>query len=206
LVALFIAVAVVKPWPGSGGTPPQVPGDTPAPTVAPTADALAAIRVDCQDPPGWRVFSREQWARGVLRDWRTLEPAHQAFGPLDPSIPDLRIGPGIVALGYCATWSGPDRPPDDVTVRAWILSPTGRAAPMHLVPAATPLHPPLGALFAPPLDPALREAASPPGPRLPPGAWPPGTFVFDVSNGSFERWWAVTILEEPPSPEASPTA
>jgi hypothetical protein len=212
---LFVAVALIKPWPG-GGTPRPLPADTPAPTVAPTVDPLAAIRLDCQDPPGWRVFSRERWARGVLRSWRTLDPAHAASGPLDPAIPDLPIGPGIVALGYCAIWSGPDRPPDDGVVRVWSVGPGGGGATqIDLVSASVTLHPPLGALFAPPIRTTPVEATAPsgaPSPTAAPGSpapsaiWPTGTFVFEVTAGTFQRWWAITIFDDPRSPQPSPTA
>jgi hypothetical protein len=216
---LFVAVALIKPWPSGGGTPRPLPGNTPAPTVAPTVDPLAAIRLDCQDPPGWRVFSRERWARGVLRSWRTLDPAHVASGPLDPAIPDLSIWPGIVALGYCAIWSGPDRPPDDGVVHVWSVGPAGgEATPIDLVSASVTLHPPLGALFAPPVRTTPVEATAPsvparapsptaaPGSPAPPAVWPTGTFVFEVTAGTFERWWAITILDDPTAPQPSATA
>ena len=210
---LFLAIAVVKPWPGSGGTQGPVPAATPVPTAQPTVDPLAAIRLDCQDPPGWRIFSRERWAHRELRSWRTLDPAHAAFGPLDPAIPDLPIGPGIVALGYCAIWSGPDQPPDDAVVHAWSVAPTGgRATPIVLDSASRTLHPPLGALFGPPAVATPPDGSTPPGSPAAPGSpapadlWPPGTFVFEVEAGTFQRWWAITIFDDPRPPQPTPIA
>src|SRR4029079_17326399 len=80
-IAGFVRVAIVKPWPS--GTAPVFsfrPG-TPPPTEAPSADPLAALRLDCQDPPGWRIFSREVWPGGVLRSWRSMIPL---AGPATP--------------------------------------------------------------------------------------------------------------------------
>jgi len=210
VLALFVAIAVIKPWPASG--PPAAPrlAVPPPPTVAPTADPLAGIRVDCQDPTGWRVFSRESWARGILRSWRTLDPLVAASGPLDPAIPDLPIGPGILALGYCAVWSGAAEPPDGATPRAWVLTASGGAAqPIQLVPASTTLHPPLGGLYAPPpgrsVPPRPAATVSPAGsaqPGEPPAGptWAPGTYVFEMTAPAYQRWWAVTILPDSSTP------
>ena len=90
-IAVFVAVAIVKPWPS--GTAPGFslrPG-TPPPTEAPSADPLAAIRLDCQDPPGWRIFSREFWSG--RRPSLVAEPgpdrgALDAPEPGDPRRPD----------------------------------------------------------------------------------------------------------------------
>lgn len=155
IVAIFLAVALIKPWPAAA---PRPPADvrTPPPTEQPTADPLAAIREDCQDPPSWRVYSRERWPGGVLRSWRTLEPIAAASGPLDPAIPVVPTVPDVLALGFCAPWAPPERPPDDAALRIWSLV-AGRPPASSVVPvaltvrrASPTLELPLGALLAPP--------------------------------------------------------
>jgi hypothetical protein len=186
-VAIFLAVALIKPWPGGGLPRPTARPATPPPTQQPSADPLAAIRLDCQDPPGWRIFSRERWAGGTLRSWRSVEPVIDAAGPTDPRIPLIPISPEIVALGYCAPWGAAERPPDDVAVRAWSVAASTdgvpAAEPLTLVDASATLRPPLGALYEPPHGPS--EAR--------PALWPSGIVVFTVDGRGFHRWWAVRI-------------
>jgi hypothetical protein len=196
-IAVFVAVAIVKPWPS--GTAPGFsfrPG-TPPPTEAPSADPLAALRLDCQDPPGWRIFSREVWPGGVLRSWRSMIPVAGPTTPLNPAIPVIPISPDIAALGYCAPWAGPERPPDDVAVRIWWVrtGATGSADVRQVEPASASvtLRPPLGALYA-----------APPSSGLDPFLWPPGTFVFELATPGYERWWGVRI--QPGLPDEPGTA
>ena len=201
-IALFVAVAIVKPWPS--GTAPGFsfrPG-TPPPTEAPSADPLAALRLDCQDPPGWRIFSREVWPGGVLRSWRSMIPLAGPATPLNPAIPVIPISPDIAALGYCAPWAGPERPPDDVAVVIWSVrsGATGAADVRQVEPASASvtLRPPLGALYA-----------APPSSGLDPYLWPPGTFVFELAAPGYERWWAVRIPDAEPDglgPASAPVA
>lgn len=190
VVGIFLGLALLKPWP-SGGEPGFTlrPG-TPPPTERPTADPLAGIRLDCQDPPGWRIFSRETWAGGVLRSWRTVDPVSAPVSPTDPTIPVMPISRVILALGYCAPWSAPERPPDDVDVRIWTLrtQPGGSVAarPIDPVSGSSTLRPPLGALYA----------APPPG-GMSPFLWDAGTYVFELEAPGYRRWWAVEIPEDP---------
>jgi len=195
-IAVFVAVAIVKPWPS--GTAPGFsfrPG-TPPPTEAPSADPLAALRLDCQDPPGWRIFSREVWPGGVLRSWRSMIPVAGPTTPLNPAIPVIPISPDIAALGYCAPWAGPERPPDDVEVRIWWVrgGATGAAGVRQVEPASASvtLRPPLGALYA-----------APPSSGLDPFLWPPGTFVFELATPGYERWWGVRIQPGQPGEPGS---
>jgi hypothetical protein len=208
-IVIFVAVALIKPWPGGAAPAPasgQVrPPSTDVPTDVPSADPLAGIRLDCQDPPGFRIFSRESWSRGTLRSWRTFDPLAEASGPLDAAIPDVPIGPGILGLGYCAAWSGSDRPPDDAAVQAWATSLTGGGpVPLRLVPASATLHPPLGGLYLPPAV----GGSTPPTPRPTPKSsgvpgvapdgptWAPGTYVFELAAPGWQRWWAITVLPD----------
>ena len=173
-------------------------------------DVLAAIREDCQDPPSWRLYSRERWPGGTLRSWRTLAPVAEATGPLDPVIPVLPITPDVLALGYCAPWEPPERPPDDAAVHVWMLvagrPPADLLAPVVLAvrSASRTLRPPLGALIAPPAAGTGPGAGAGTSPGVgatgaaPRDAWPAGTYVFAVQGTGFARWWAVRIPELDP--------
>lgn len=189
-IAVFVAIALIKPWPGPSAAGPTFGPATPPPTTQPTVDPLAAIRLDCQDPPSWRIFSRERWPGGVLRSWLSLEPLATATGPLDPAIRAIPISPEIVALGYCAPWTGPERPPDDVRFLAWAVGVDESggvarpvATPLDLRSASRTLVPPLGELLDPPVVAG----------RIRNGLWPSGTYVFELVGTGFARWWAVRI-------------
>jgi hypothetical protein len=124
------------------------------------------------------------------------------------------MGPGILALGYCAAWSGPDRPPDDTAVLAWASSATGGSpVPVDLVSASSTLHPPLGALYLPPTPgtpaapskkPAL-QASGPPDAISGSPTWAPGTYVFELAAPGWQRWWAITVLPDNRPAAPSPT-
>lgn len=153
---LFVAVAVVKPWPTSA--PPAAPaGPRPTseaePTPRPTDDPLAALRRNCEEPLGWRVYSIERWTDQALRIWRSVEPATAAAGPADPRIPVIPLGPAVGLVGYCSPWDGPERPPPDSRVLAWRLPPAGSVdVPVAIDPVSAGPWPAnvLGALFGPP--------------------------------------------------------
>jgi hypothetical protein len=189
-IAVFVAVALIKPWPDAAGPRATFGPATAPPTAVPSVDPLAAIRLDCQDPPSWRIFTRERWPGGQLRSWRSLEPLAVASGPLDPALRAVPISPEIVALGYCAPWDGPERPPDDVRLHAWVLDvdeSDGVARPsavaLDLRSASSTLVPPLGALMAPPVVSG----------HIRTDLWPSATYVFELDGAGFERWWAVRI-------------
>lgn len=198
-VAIFLAIALIKPWPGGGDPRPVAHPGTPPPTEQPSVDPLAAIRIDCDQPPGWRIFSRELWAGGILRSWLSMEPLTSASGPLDPAIPAIPISPSIVALGYCAPWEGPDRPPAGVAVHVWGIFDERRgdppvAAPLDLRSFSATLVPPLGALYLPPMRDSVVSFA----------LWASGVYVFALEAPGYERWWAVRIV--PDDTEAGPSA
>ena len=95
LIAIFLGLAVAKPWVVGG--PAGFPAATPSAanvTVAPSLgpDPLAALREHCQEPLGWRVYSREAWNGRTVRTWSSVEPAHSATGPRDPTIPSTEPG------------------------------------------------------------------------------------------------------------------
>lgn len=196
LITGFLAIAIAKPWVEqiAANRPVANPTADPTATPAPTADRMAALRVHCQDPLGWRVYSHEAWLGRAVRTWRSLEPATTASGPLDPAIPVVPLGPNVVGLGYCSPWSGADRAPDRAIVQAWRLrDPTARGGDpftrveLRLVAPRPPT--PLGAIYGP-----LADRADP----AEPGAlgWPAGRYVFAVHTDSWERWWAVEVAPQ----------
>lgn len=205
LIAVFLVVALVKPW----SAPDDDPGPRPvgradagvAQTPAPTPD-LSDLRAHCQEPLGWRVYSRENWSGQAVRAWRSVEPVVLADGPLDPRIPVVQLGSGIEALGYCSPWTGAERPPAGATVAAWRLAPTRRGGdPFEALILETidPQRPTvLGALYG-----GLpgTPSGSSPGPvgagagSDRPAGWPAGRFVFRVVGPDWERWWAVDVAE-----------
>ena len=196
---VFLAAAIGKPW--SWGSPPDDPprldgvATVPAPAGdrAGTAAALDAtgaakdrIRAHCQDPLGWRVYTRETWSGAPVRVWRRLEPASAASGPADPAIPSVEVGPEVSALGYCSPWSGGEAPPDGATVTAWRIDP-GATAPTPFA-AVQPL-----VLVAPAESSVLGSLFDPAGA---PDQWPVGRFTFAVRAGEWARWWTVVVMPE----------
>lgn len=207
LIAIFVVVALVKPWPDAG-----VPRPTPRVVVAPVAlatpDPLAELRHHCQEPPDWRIYSQERWGSMAVRSWRTLQPAYRATGPLDPAIPIVPVSARIDALGYCSPWTPDQRPPDTARVDSWQVVTPGReadggslGAPLVTSLSLHPLEPSwpsvLGVLYGPPVnrfDPMIVET----------GGWPRGRFVFALRAPGYQRWWSVDI--EPPSAEPGTSA
>lgn len=197
VIAVFFGLATVKPWAGAAAPRPTFVPDTPSPIATPTVDPLAGIRADCQDPAGWRIFSRERWTGGTLRSWRSIEPVGAqllAIDPLDPAIPVIPIPAAVEALGYCAPWAGPERPPDSVRVRIWAISTRPHAsgepavrtiAEVEAASASSTLGPPLGVLDAPAVRPG----------EVPGDLWLPGTYIWSVEGGGFRRAWAVAISD-----------
>jgi len=231
--AVFLVLAILKPWtaipgfeaggsPGTGAggpNPEQGTGSGAAPqrsSASPAADMASDLERHCPQPAGWRVFAHERWSGGTVRSWKSLTPARDASGPLDPTIPVVQVtSQQIPLLGYCAPWRGPDKPPDTAAVRVWRLVPNDRLDTpggdtraqtaellrlQHVFPGEATI---LGALYAPP-----SVAGAPPnrGPRAI-ESWPTGLYVFGLVDGErFQRWWAVDVVVTPPrTPTLSPT-
>jgi hypothetical protein len=209
LIAIFVGVALIKPWPGPSA-PRATPRITVAPATAATPDPLAELRLHCQEPLGWRIYSQELWATMTVRSWRSLRPAYGATGPLDLSIPIVPVGARIEGLGYCSPWTPDQRPPDTARVDGWAIVAPGRAAeggnlgtPVATPISLQPLEPGwpsvLGALYGPPVnrfDPMIVETAG----------WPGGRYVFAIRAPGYERWWGVDLAPQAADPGASPAA
>lgn len=201
VVAVFLAVAWVKPWPAAAPRAAIVPVGPTRPPAEPTPDPLSDLKYHCQEPSGWRVYARERWAGRALRSWRTMEPARVADGPLDPGIPVIPLGATIVNLGYCSPWNTAERPPAGATVAGWRL--TARttdprsgweATPIELRATAPTPATVVAGLFAPPASRLDR-----PGPSGE-GTWSAGRWVFTVRGADYDRWWAIEVqLLAPPS-------
>lgn len=202
LIAVFVALALVKPWSwGDGGAPRPTPRVPAAPVSVPSADPLAALRAHCQEPIGWRMYSRERWARMTVRSWKSFAPAYGASGPLDPAIPVIPVGAKVDALGYCSPWSDGERPPAGADVSGWrVGADLGYGArPFAVSIVLQPVDPSwpsvLGALYGPPVnrfDPNAIETVG----------WPAGRYVFAIRAPGYERWWGVDI--EPPDDAEPP--
>jgi hypothetical protein len=204
LILVFIVGAVLKPWASPARQQGLIQGATPQPTqVAPSVepDALAGLRAQCEEPEGWRVYSRGGFLDLAVRVWRSVVPATAAAGPLDPAMPLIQVGVVNEAVGYCAPWTGAERPPDLSLVSAWRLA---RDAGGSLAAVAVPLvrvapdrASVLGALYAGPADgssPADGTATR----------WPLGRYVFAVRSPAWERWWAVDISTPSTAPGSAP--
>lgn len=200
LIGLFLVVALIKPWVGPAvGAPsfePVAAGPAaPAPSVAP--DLLAGLRDHCQEPIGWRVYSRELWIGRPVRTWRSVEPLARASGPADPAIPIVPLGPFVDALGYCSPWTDPERPPDDARVAAWQRADAaGGGEGVTVVPLVSiaPDDPTaLGALFGARAAGSVSGSASSPQATPAPTGWPAGRYIFVLRATDWERWWAVQV-------------
>ena len=203
VVVVLLLLAVLKPWgdgpsEGSGGAPPDAvrpggPSDAPSvtesPVPTPSRDPIAAA---CLNPDGWRLATIESFGGSIIRRWQTITPV-EATRPDDPDIPvGLAASDAVLAIGWCAPITGPDRPLAIANVTVWRLDRVGREAP---VPQSVggrrgiPLSP-LGAIYDPPTYGAIRD---PDGAEA--AAWPPGRYVFRVVHGEQARWLAVDVFD-----------
>jgi hypothetical protein len=214
-LAVFFVIAVAKPWAGGPRPPrPLVQGPFALPTTTPAAfpgppAAAEALQLQCGEPLGWRVFTHEEFLGRMVRTWRAVEPALAAWGPLDPGVPIIEVGPTIEALGYCSSWTRADRPPADVAVSAWRIAGSDRdgetatAVPLESLVPEWPTD--LGALFGPGSGNSLARDGSPTGSGsgsrndAPDASWSLGRYVFAVRADGFERWWAVNISRPGPA-------
>ena len=224
-VAVFLAVAVVKPWQGPPPAPAAVPSQAPRSTrppasPAPTAPAAEPFEASCFAGGGWTVTTLEGPARNQARTWYSVQPA-PATGPLDPRIPVTRVySLDIRTLGYCV--ARPASPlPVIAATSAWQVTGT-LATEVRLVRVAAespadanrgssfvPASPPAGAPATQSASPTPTAAVRAPTVGRPP--WPPGRFVFrvDYQGGRVDAdWFAVDIIPVPnmvsgtPSPPA----
>jgi hypothetical protein len=204
-IVAFIVGAMWKPWAPPPQGRPLVQGPIPTAateTASGSGDPLGELREECNEPGGWRVYSHEGFLDQDVRVWRSVEPVAIASGPLDPSLPLIQVGPVNEALGYCAPWTGPERPPDGSIVSAWQVLPgtrrlgtagTEAAVPVRLARVLPTRATVLGALYAGP--------GGRPGPLDGRAAgWATGRYVFAVRAPGWERWWGVEVSTAGPFP------
>lgn len=190
LLAMALAVAVVKPW----GTPPVATPSTSLEAVARmSADALVAAsqpRIDatvdrCYAGLAWRLFTIQRDFGRFARWLQRLDTTATASGVLDPSIPTIEVvSEETEGLGFCAPYrAGPDVA---WTVMAWRIQPFGGPVPMVLEPLPDEIPTDHGAVFAPPVSPGAA------GVRF----WPAGHFVFLVASTTNQTpvaWFGVDV-------------
>lgn len=211
LIGGFLLLALAKPWGAISSLPPAFPSTSVAPSLAAVAAArtpepasLLSLREHCQEPLGWRAYSREGRNGRALRAWYSVDPTAQAAGPLDPGIPSVQLGPGIDALGYCSPWSGTELPPDDAIVRAWRLEAApGKATVLGLQSIAPIVPTILGNLYVV-RDDGTRAETRASTVTAGTSGWPAGRYVFALTADDWQRWWAVDIAaaSEDPMPTA----
>jgi len=185
ILAAFLAVAIVKPWPSTDPRPAGSPvsraaSDAPRPT-----ETISPVAGYCNDPVGWRVATVEQLLDGTaLRGWGAVEPV-VATGPRDVRIRSFVVSSASVsALGYCAPPY--DIPPPDAQVRIYRVD--DRRAPEQVSVVRLGPNPAssLGALYRPPAD------AQTPTPNAP--SWATGLYIFEVSAADgYQRWFGADV-------------
>jgi hypothetical protein len=205
IVAVALAVAIVKPWGGASDvadplsdvtTLTKASPTTPVPSTPPSSPvprSSAEIVADqCRAPGGWRIFTIERWHDVTVHVWSAIEPVRTS-DPHDPAIPYLSIvAEDVPALGYCAPLFGPERPPDGAVARLWHAPPTG---------AIAALDPPR---LQPPFESALVAVYAPPSTTRPPDVstvtWPSGRYLFDADGRMFGI--DLRIVASAPQPSA----
>jgi len=199
LAAVFVVIAVLKPWGGGGRVAETLRPDvgaavevTPTPTEDRSAAGLA-VSV-CLGTGAWRVATLETWRNRDVRVWRAIEPAATAAGPLDPSIPSVPVVADVLSgLGWCAPAFGPDEPVGPATVRAWlVVDGAAHAVTLRQIQPADGVTP-IAALYLPVA-----------------GPWTSGRIVFQYtdSGAGAVSWFAADLQILPPaaSPAPAPTS
>jgi len=197
VVGALILLAFYKPW-GTGSRTPPVSAYLSAATPQVSATPRPTTELDmvagfCLEPSGWRVYSSERWGGQQVRSWTAMTPIDAATGPTDPRIPVVPVvSQAVLAMGFCAPISGPDKPPADATDHIFRLTativdgePITRAevlAPIRVAPEERPSY--LGAAYAPLAGPS----------------WLDGVYVVHVQGDGFSRWFGIQVETLNPEP------
>lgn len=207
LVALAVAIAIVKPWNLVAGPPTASPVPsrvTPSAPTTPTPrppDAMIELGLDleteqCFVGAAWRVFTVEQNFGRRMRSWIGIEPVMSADRPAVKDIPVIRLlTERLDAVGVCTAFR---LEPPMVSVDGWRIAKDGVWSPIELVPAASLTQPDeaIGAVYGPPAG--AGDKAS---------GWDVGSYAFRVTEQSGDpHWFAIQVNLVPPdhAPSASP--
>jgi hypothetical protein len=203
VVAMAVAVAIVKPWgviDSTAGTTTRAPvagepRSAKAATVPATDTDRAVVSEMCLEPNGWRLFAAERWPDRVARRWVRVEPLSGASGPADPRIPLIsEPSLAVLAVGYCAPVTGHERPPASVSTTIYRLR--------HGSPADDPLA--WDVIRPPRVLPSTDESslggawASPGSTALSTSGWGDATIVMRIATArpgpeDYSRWFGVVI-------------
>jgi hypothetical protein len=186
---IFVAIALVKPWPQVVRAP-VIPA-TPDPAIAdasvgPSPTPPSAVSLLCYEPRGWRVASVEMTLGFRMRSWGLIVPI-RATDPRDPAIPrEVVVSPSLVALGYCAPIDRP--PPDDVALTIFRVEPNAPPRTVDVVRLGPNPASPLGGLYLP------APRAGPSGTIPATDTWPSGTYVFRLHDAAgYEQWFGADV-------------
>ncbi len=184
VVAIALAVAILKPWDHAPSVPTVSSSASAAPTdpasrppaatqIGGIAEPGAAVDDLCLAPGGWRTVSYETWHDRRIRVWRAAVPG-PASGPDDPTMPEVFLASSeIPAIGWCAPVVGPETPRGPAEITWWSV-PTGAGGGEPVViepPRILPRGPasPFGALYAPPATAEAGPTATPRASEATPG-------------------------------------
>lgn len=215
LVAASFIVGLVRPWDWLAPSPSSSPSTAPVvqATTEPTgpgsqSDALpsaasspdAFVEPTCAYPSSWRIATISDWVGHRARTWQAAEVAAGATGPTDPSLHvEPVISTEVLALGWCAPVSGPERPPRTATGTLYrIVDGVAEEVPYRrLEPAGRNA---LGELWVPGAADALGDGT---GTTTMP--WNPGRYVIRIADpaGTYVRWLALEVATAP-IPPATP--
>lgn len=206
LALVAVVLAVLKPWAGDApaAPAPRPTAATPVPRVTsppPRTEERGDLHLHCHEPSGWRVYAHQSWKRGLIRTWRTVQPASLASGPLDDTLPEVRVPDTVTALGYCAPWQGDEQPPEDAQLTVWLVLESARngeaVAALQLVHVAPEEDTSLGGLYEPAQLGLLFGDGDPTARPVGPAPWPVNRYVFALRERSWERWWVVRVGDPP---------
>ena len=205
--AVFVALALIKPWPApnTSSSPSSHPRRTPPIATAATAPGSGGETVasgyfqQCFPTANWRLTAIQDDGSIAVR---TVWPAAPSFAAVVPTSGSVRVyGSDVQGIGFCAP--GDERAARVARVASvslWRRDSSGQIVPVN------------GARV---IDQALAGEGevylAPPDPLAADGAWPVGDYFFEIGlarEGSRVTWLSLQVLPTPvravaPSPRAT---
>jgi hypothetical protein len=212
IVAAVLVLAVAKPWDAPAASPLHgevltlPPAPAPSPTLDRSPEGLAAAV--CLGTDAWRIASLETWQISnragsrsqAVRVWRAIDPVTGPTAPDDPRIPIVGVAATQVdAIGWCAPFTGSDRPGGPVEVHVWRLDGATTAAVQVRRVAPVAGETPLAALYREVTDCVSDYGCSGSGvPLLAPG-WTTARYVFQYIDRTAHRtmWFGADVVVLP---------